>query len=833
MNKQTVRWTGRVAVGLGVVGLGVALSLSGVAGGGFGLLESGAVARSTGFGPGAGGGAAPGYYASVDPRTPESLRATLHDVIDDHTRLDYTDASDPDVWDMVAAAEENPNNPSNVLDIYRNASYPKAFAGNSNYQREHAWPSSHGFPRNVVANYPYTDGHHLFAADGSYNGSRGNKPYRFCTSGSCGERKTEVNNGQGGVGQPNATEGNGRDGTGTWETWIGRRGDVARALLYMDVRYEGDIHGIEGVAEPDLRLTDDQALINPDSSVNKTIGYMGELSALLAWHEQDPVDAVNAFRNSAIEMYQGNRNPFIDHPEWVDCVFNGVCDTPWLNEFHYDNAGGDTGEFVELVALAKMDLTGWTLLGYNGNDGAVYETISLTGTVPSDTSCFGFVTIDFPGMQNGPDGLALADPDGNVRWFISYEGAFVATSGPAAGMTSTPLLVEETGSTPVGSSLQLAGAGAGVSAFTWRSPAAATPGAANNGQMLEGDCAGDMDPPAQPVAWINEFHYDNASGDVGEFVEIAGTAGIDLSGWTVLGYNGADGGVYGSVALSGVIPDEDGGLGALSFTFSGMQNGPDGLALVDDAGVVVEFIAYEGSLSAKSGAAAGMTAQDVGVSETGATPIGFSLQRTGVGCVAGDFAWSGPAADSPGMLNTKQMAGDCSGGGGDPQPSGGTAWINELHYDNTGGDTGEFVEVAGTAGLDLTGWELVGYNGSGGGEYATLALSGVIPNESNGGGALSFAFGGLQNGPDALALVDAQGALVEFVAYESTFTATDGPADGQTADLLPVEETSSTPVGFSLQRTGSGCAAGEFSWTGPADDSPGSLNTGQSIAGCN
>ncbi|WP_170109857.1 DUF7948 domain-containing protein, partial [Xanthomarina spongicola] len=120
-------------------------------------------------------------------------------------------------------------------------------------------------------------------------------------------------------------------------------------------------------------------------------------------------------------------------------------------------------------------------------------------------------------------------------------------------------------------------------------------------------------------------------------------------------------------------------------------------------------------------------------------------------------------------------------------PSGGSAappsvWINEFHYDNSGSDVGEFVEVAGTAGLDLTGYSIVFYNGNGGSPYSTINLSGSIDDEGNGYGAVSFSESGIQNGaPDGIALADNNGNLIEFISYEGSFTGSGGPANGVTS----------------------------------------------------
>jgi hypothetical protein len=122
-------------------------------------------------------------------------------------------------------------------------------------------------------------------------------------------------------------------------TWIGRRGDVARAQLYLDVRYEGGTHGGTGYTEPDPILTDDPALIQT-TGVNAPVAYMGLLSALLEWHQQDPVVDKEEWRNDIVYSYQGNRNPFIDHPEWAACVFVGL-DCPGLFWDGFESGGPD------------------------------------------------------------------------------------------------------------------------------------------------------------------------------------------------------------------------------------------------------------------------------------------------------------------------------------------------------------------------------------------------------------------------------------------------------------------------------------------------------------
>ncbi|MEL6983214.1 MAG: endonuclease, partial [Actinomycetota bacterium] len=222
--------------------------------------------------------------------------------------------------------------------------------------------------------------------------------------------------------------------------------------------------------------------------------------------------------------------------------------------------------------------------------------------------------------------------------------------------------------------------------------------------------------PTAPV-FINEFHYDDASGDEGEFVEVAGPAGTDLTGWTIEFVNGSNGTVYATLALSGTLADQDDGFGTASFLQAGIQNGsPDGMALIAPDGTVVEFLSYEGSFAAAAGAASGLTSTDIGVDEPGSTPEGSSLGRTGTGSLAGDFAWQGPATATPGGVNTGQDFGGGPVGPADPV-------INELGISDSSTDN-EFAEILGDANADYSAWTLIEIDGDG---SAAGRINAVVP----------------------------------------------------------------------------------------------------------
>jgi len=573
----------------------------------------------------------PGYYGSVDTSSAALLRSTLHAVIDDHQRIPYTGGG-TDTWDVLEEAQEDPIDAGRILDVYRNASYPKAGGGNTNYNREHVWPNSYGFPIDTGSNYPYSDCHALWLSDDDYNALRENKPFRTCSA-SDDELVTLLNNGQGGgagVYPGNSNWYGGNNASGRFEVWSGRRGDIARTLLYMDVRYEGGTHGGTGAAEPDLVLTDDGQLIaNSQTGSNEAVAYMGDLSVLLAWHAQDPVDDFERDRNDAVFAYQGNRNPFVDHPEWVGVIYQGQSLSPQL-----------TGS-VTSIDLGVGGTLNFTLTAGAANAGRLYFLLgSATGTSP---------------------GLAFAPPiplnyDAYMQLTLSSPNATILNSlafldGSGGATAQLPV--------PGGVFTHLAGAHLDHAYVVFDVPGPGTLLAASNPVGLDLVLA----PPTSRLV-INEIDYDQPNTDTAEFIEIlnAGASAEPLAGWDVQLVNGANGAVYGTIGLASAGASLAAGeylvIGAAtlltalppatkSIAFANasdnVQNGAPDAVLLRRNGVVVDAVSYEGVMAGiTEGATSAPTDSTTG--SIGRFPNGVDTDENGA-----DFVFT--ASSTPGAAN--------------------------------------------------------------------------------------------------------------------------------------------------------------------------------------
>ncbi|TDT40887.1 endonuclease I [Streptomyces sp. BK208] len=224
------------------------------------------------------------YYKDAIGKTGTSLKSSLHTIISDQTKVSYAA-----VWDALKATDEDPGNSGNVILLYSGVSRSKSLNGgdSGDWNREHVWAKSHGDFGTSTG--PGTDLHHLRPSDVGVNSARGNKD--FDDGGSA------VSGGGGSLTDSDSFEP--RDAV---------KGDVARMIFYMAVRYEG------GDGFPDLEVNGQVG--------NGSNPYIGKLSVLKTWNDEDPPDAFEEHRNQVVyDDYQHNRNPFIDHPEWVESIW--------------------------------------------------------------------------------------------------------------------------------------------------------------------------------------------------------------------------------------------------------------------------------------------------------------------------------------------------------------------------------------------------------------------------------------------------------------------------------------------------------------------------------
>ncbi len=207
----------------------------------------------------------------------------------------------------------------------------------------------------------------------------------------------------------------------------------------------------------------------------------------------DAEEEVNETLFFTLQNVDGPAHAFIAPPDTLEISLRDNDGTApssvWVNEFHYDNDGGDQNEFVEIAVNAEFaDLSNVTLTLYNGSNGSSYATYSGTDFMAGDTeNGISFYYVDLPanGLQNGsPDGMSL-DIDGELIQFISYEGVFTATEGPAQNVESTDIGAEESKSAPITNSLSLAGTGSKYDDFTWENTDPNTKGAVNTNQTIK------------------------------------------------------------------------------------------------------------------------------------------------------------------------------------------------------------------------------------------------------------------------------------------------------------------------------------------------------------
>ena len=276
--------------------------------------------ESTNFTIGAGGGDNGGgtnpdpgsYYDSITTQTGYTLKTALHNLINNHTTRGYSA-----IWTFYSsnALDTYYEKDGTILDIYSenpNGSDPYNFTKVSNqcgsysgegdcYNREHSFPRS-WFGGDIEP--MNSDIHHIFATDGKVNSVRSSYPYGEVASASY----TSANGSKLG----SASSSLGYSGT-VFEPIDEFKGDIARAYFYMATRYEDQIASWQSISSYG------DAVLNGTST---SVFEPWVISMLLSWHANDPVSQKEIDRNEAAYAHQGNRNPFVDHPEYVTKIWN-------------------------------------------------------------------------------------------------------------------------------------------------------------------------------------------------------------------------------------------------------------------------------------------------------------------------------------------------------------------------------------------------------------------------------------------------------------------------------------------------------------------------------
>ena len=235
------------------------------------------------------------YYSTIGylpEMEAEDIKTILHNLIDEHISGSYALLKT-----ILPQSDADPDNPSKMILLYTGRSQGGGIAQNNEpdgWNREHVWPLSKlGGDTALTAGH---DAHHIRPADVSVNSARGNLEFGIAST----------------IVSDTYAEGSSmcKKSDYYFEPRDEVKGDIARMLFYMAVRYEGDVSG-----EADLELVFD--LTTPKNSYN-----FGNLELLLEWNRLDPVDDFERNRNNVIYTYQNNRNPFIDYPSLADLIWS-------------------------------------------------------------------------------------------------------------------------------------------------------------------------------------------------------------------------------------------------------------------------------------------------------------------------------------------------------------------------------------------------------------------------------------------------------------------------------------------------------------------------------
>ena len=357
-----------------------------------------------------------GYYDSAEGKTGDALKVALHDIIKGHTIVSYSD-----LLDAFAYTDCYPN--GKIWDIYSNYQYSLNQNGGSFSQEGQGWNREHTWPQswfNEKAG-PKSDLFHIMPTDGYVNNRRGSYPYG------------EVNN-------PTYTSGNGSklgpcvtsgySGT-VFEPIDDYKGDVARNYFYMSVRYYSEDSGW-----------------STSDMTNKSVILDWAMTMLLRWSDEDPVSQKEIDRNNAVYGYQGNRNPFIDHPEYARMIW----DENWSGYTYYNItvaacehgevcASASSGYAGQTITLTAEPDSGYELESWNvfktGDSGTTVSVSNNTFTMPAFAITVSATFVESVSISGDYIKVTSAPSDWSGEYLIVYEGGNVAFNGALTTLDAT------------------------------------------------------------------------------------------------------------------------------------------------------------------------------------------------------------------------------------------------------------------------------------------------------------------------------------------------------------------------------------------------------------
>jgi endonuclease I len=294
-----------------------------------------------------------GYYQSSEGLLGSALQIELHTKIKGHTVIPYGSSGTVPAMRMLDALVSDSTQVN--LIYWGSARLGSNYGGSSGqWNHEHCWPQSYG----VSSGPGNSDLFNLRPADVQANAERGNLYYAEVTNGSVPSFAPLC-----------------RKSNTVWMPRNEEKGMLARAMLYMAVRYEGDD------ATPDLKLSD---------TPNSATYTFGKLSDLLAWHRQYPVTEAERLRNHTIySSYQKNRNPFVDDPDYAEMIFRGV-PVIHISAIRAQAVEGGNGANAAAVLISRRGPVGNALtvgLYYGGASGTtVLVAAPSTVTIPAGSN---------------------------------------------------------------------------------------------------------------------------------------------------------------------------------------------------------------------------------------------------------------------------------------------------------------------------------------------------------------------------------------------------------------------------------------------------------------